>query len=237
MNHPSQLCFRITRLLALCAALALPAIAGCAGLYSAKAIEGTVVDVETGKPLEGVVIVAHWSLYTRLVGNEKTLLQVTEVVTDKNGRYAIAAWGPKALPAMADFREGRDPELLLFKSGYEPEAFRNPWTGLQNPLTEDTTGRRPPVGDFIWNGKPLPLKKWSGDLNEYARRLGSWKGRLPHFNPNDWRAYPRMVISLDRENKRLKLLGINYGVAAIGVFVDMLSESDQQFLRNFHDAQ
>jgi len=241
MKPRMQLHFQVTRLLVLCAALVLPAIAGCAGMYSAKTIEGTVVDAETGKPLGGVVIVAQWRLWRNTVGDEKALLHVTETVTDKMGRYAIPAWGPKVLPPLADFHQGNDPLLLLFKSGYLPGTFRNPNTLSQNPLTEDTTGRRPPVGEFIWNGKVLTLTRWSGDLKEYVRRFDGWISALPHNSPNNadpksWRSIPRMVNVLHQEDKRIQSLDASVHISS-WVAIERLSEEDRQFLRSFNVEQ
>ena len=62
--------------------------------YSAKEINGAVVDGETGKPLEGVVVVAQW-IYWCPGGGHYMRIKVIEAVTDKDGRYHIPAWGPR----------------------------------------------------------------------------------------------------------------------------------------------
>src|SRR2546422_4340820 len=64
--------------------------------YSAEAIEGSVADAETGRPLEGVIAVAHWQLKGGFEGGTPIgELQILEAVTDPNGRYSFPAWGPK----------------------------------------------------------------------------------------------------------------------------------------------
>ena len=63
----------------------------CSNTYSAKAIEAWVVDAETKKPLEGVIVVAHWELNYGLEGGGAYQLQVMEDVTDKKGRFYFPA--------------------------------------------------------------------------------------------------------------------------------------------------
>ena len=70
----------------------------CSNSYSAKPIEAWVVDAQTGKPLEGVNVVAHWKLRYGLEGGGSYQLHIMEDVTDKNGRFFFPAWGPKEIP-------------------------------------------------------------------------------------------------------------------------------------------
>lgn len=70
--------------------------------HSAKEIHGQVVDAETGKPLEGAIIVVQWQPYfVRAVAHapgHSGSIHTYEALTDKEGRYAIPAWGPKPVP-------------------------------------------------------------------------------------------------------------------------------------------
>src|SRR6267378_4169553 len=142
------------------AALLLP-LQACAQLtYSAKEIHGKIVDADTGQPLERVNIVAQWKIDRAWVGDDKALLHVTEAVTDKDGNYSFPAWGPITLSPLADFGEGRDPLLSIFKSGYDVEF-------LDNGIISDTRYRRTPLGEFKWNGEITRLRKWSGNLRDY----------------------------------------------------------------------
>src|SRR5689334_6350161 len=68
----------------------------CALIYKAEAIEGWVVDSETGKPIEGVVVVAHWQLQGGFEGGTPLReLKIFEAVTDHSGHYSFPAWGPE----------------------------------------------------------------------------------------------------------------------------------------------
>jgi hypothetical protein len=107
--------------------LVLLADAGCAGAfppmaYSATGIQAVVVDEQTGRPLEGVVVVARWVL--RRMGGDGPSLHVAEAVTDSNGRFTVAAWGPKPRPPLMQLQD-KSPLLILFKHGYEPLELRN----------------------------------------------------------------------------------------------------------------
>ena len=65
-------------------------LASSAFSYNADAIEGWVVDRETGNPIEGVVVVAHWQLRGGLEGGTPIReLKILESVTDHDGRYSF----------------------------------------------------------------------------------------------------------------------------------------------------
>jgi len=70
---------------AILAILLLCLITGCEG-----PITGIVVDAETGKPIEGAVILVEWTIVKGLPGLTHTeSYKVVEVVTDKDGKASI----------------------------------------------------------------------------------------------------------------------------------------------------
>ena len=192
-------------------------------VYSAKAIHGKIVDADTRAPLSAVNIVAQWKIDRAWVGDDKALLRVTETVTDKDGNYSFAAWGPIPLPANADFGEGRDPLLSIFKSGYDVEF-------LDNGVISDTRFRETPLGEFKWNGATTKLKKWSGNVKDYWWKVGVLSGGLPEA-AGAWRNYPRMAIALFKEQKRLKDMGAPAGLP--GVPSLGLTPEDEAFLKGY----
>jgi hypothetical protein len=212
----------ISLLVLLCAILALPACLGPL-LYSAKEIRGQIVDEQTGQPIEGVIVVAQWVLYQAGLGHggHNGRLHVYETVTDKDGRYFIPAWGPKPhLPMTKLF--GRDPEILIFKSAYEPD-----W--LENSVMHEDSVR---VSD--WNGKVVKLKKFQGTLESYALaiRIGI-SGSLSSQGASDWKSFPRMVLALDAEDRRLKSLGLPPQHRVTTFAIQYFDEADRAFLRKF----
>lgn len=70
-------------------------LCACAAEYSARAIEGRVVDAATGAPLEGVNVVVAWELeYIRpgiSEGRGVAMFELAETVTAANGEFRFAA--------------------------------------------------------------------------------------------------------------------------------------------------
>jgi len=191
--------------------------------YSAKEIRGQVVDAETGRPIEGAVVMAQWVLSHIGSGHYGKRLHIHETVTDKNGNYVIPSWGPKPRLPMTDLIY-RDPEILIFKSGYEPE-------GLENSKPQTNSLR---VSE--WDGKIIKLKKPRGSLEDYAQRLESMSIGLPS-DGKEWRAFPRMILALDAENRRLLSLGLNKKYRTSVFEIEYFDQSDKDFLKKFEDAK
>ena len=82
-------------------------------IYSQKIyfpIEGTVIDAETGKPIEGAVVLAEWTI-TKGIGLTYTdIYRIVEAITDKSGRFDTKVY------VMNPFIN--KPELTIYKGGY-----------------------------------------------------------------------------------------------------------------------
>ena len=92
---------------------------------SAGPWKGQLVDKETGKPLEGAVVLARWekryaSFVGEMGGNE--YYDSEEVVTDAEGRFVIRA---RQTWTVNPFSEIYGPEFFIFKSGYGRWQFRD----------------------------------------------------------------------------------------------------------------
>ena len=163
-------------------------------LYSAEAIEGWVVDSAQGKPLESVIVVAHWQLKFGLEGGSPiNELKIMETVTDSNGHYAFPAWGPKF--AFIGTLEMESPQILLFKQGYK-------YMGLVNTWRPDMDTSR-----SEWNGKKVKLDAFNGTIEEYGRHLTSlndflWAaGYAVGERMGDrcgWKSFPAMLRAMDK---------------------------------------
>ena len=106
--------------------------------YLSGETRGRVVDADSGRPIEGAIVVARWEWLTYVPGNlhrgpsyEKVgeAVHVDEAVTDGGGGFTIAAWGP-ALHTNGKMAENV-PRLLAFKPGYEPLQQD---AGTQSPI-------------------------------------------------------------------------------------------------------
>lgn len=174
---------------------------GCSKSYYAEEIEAWVVDADTKQPLEGVIVTANWQLEEGTLGGNipKGQLMVMETVTDKNGRFYFPKWGPKKAPE--GHLVNRDPQLLLFKAGYEYE-------GLENTFTQDYNKSARRVSE--WHGKTIELRKFEGDLKEYAGHLGFLRTSLDSIIRDDcgWKRIPKMIIAIDKQSNIFRKQGL-----------------------------
>lgn len=198
-------------LLAITGLAALPACATPV-TYSAEPIEAWIVDAETKQPLENVIVVAHWALETtsRIVPhqtNSAGSLTTLETVTDKNGRFYFPAWGPKWHLGSGNLTDS-DPELILFKSGYQYRRVSN--SQYLRPRKYSDEGKpsgaeSKPSGSkriSFWSGERIELEPFKGTLKEYANHLSLLKTSLGFAYNGDnceWKQVPRMLAAQHRE--------------------------------------
>ncbi len=108
-------------------------------------ISGTVVDAETGKPIEGAVIHADWAMRKGVPGLQYSQdYAVAEAVTTKNGNFRVSGvMNPFVSP----------PTVVIYKKGYV--AWRNDYIF---PDYQHRTG-------FEWKGNNViklePFKRYS----------------------------------------------------------------------------
>ena len=195
------------------------ALQACSNTYSAKAIEAWVVDAETKKPLEGVIVVAHWELRYGLEGGGAYQLHVMETVTDKDGRFYFPEWGPKKIPEHLP-KEARlktkDPGLGIYYPKYNAVT-------LENERSMKLIGGH---GDSTrtsdWNGKTIGMKPSGSGVRigenifidgnrENVVFIRSLQSAL-HFVGNhrggcEWVQIPRMVAAQINERTRLQKSG------------------------------
>lgn len=208
-----------TIILVCCLVLMLQA---CGTRYSAKPITGFVVDAESKKPIEGVVVVANWELEGGLEGgNLVGSMMIMESVTDTNGRYHFPAWGPISAPKGTPYGarlKGMDPQLVLFKSGYKPIYLES------GQLRPTDLSNDPPVRSSPWDGKTVELRRFEGSsLADYANALWPLNSALdPLAARCQWEHIPRMIMAL--HNQKEEFLKANVHVV---IFIDyMISNED-----------
>ncbi len=168
---------------------------GCAYKYSADSIEGHVVDSDTGKPLEGVIVVANWALEFGWEGGSLATLYLAEALTDGTGRYFIPAWGPKEVPGKLP-PEARlkndDPALYFYLNGYEYHVVTN------SRSVKEMWKKGPAVRSSEWNGRTIKLRRFAGTPEEYRKRvLALWQGNV-FLRPDtmvecEWKRVPTLI--------------------------------------------
>lgn len=192
-------------------------LSGCAIIYSAEPIAARVVDAETKQPIESVIVTANWQLEEGTMGGNVLVgqLMVMEAVTNKEGKFAFPSWGPKL--AISSHLVNRDPQLLLFKSGYEYRELVNTFV---------TNYNKGSLRRSEWNGKTIEMKRFEGALKEYSSHLNSIKGALRFVEENcNWKKTPTILIALDKERQIFRAKGIDSGTYSIDYF-DGLSDKE-----------
>jgi len=114
----------------------------CTGCVSMLRVDGPyqgkVVDAETNKPLEGVVVHGDWyKVWGTVGGASSEWYDSYETLTDKNGEFRISGKGLLILSSIDELT------LTIFKAGYE-QWTPNPWGGLKRGKWED--------GSITWKG-------------------------------------------------------------------------------------
>lgn len=212
-------------------AIMLPPLAACAAplTYSAEPIEARVIDADTKQPIEGVVVTANWQLEEGTFGGnvQAGQLMVLEAVTDKDGVFRFPAWGPKK--AAKGHLVSDDPQLLLFKSGYEYRRLSNQHSG-------DRELRLRPVRRSDWNGRVIVLRPFKGTEKEYAGRLSFLHTSIRSIMSGgqcEWKKIPRMVVALDEQEKQFRSKGIYSPLYSIEDLPDGNCGSPNEYLREF----
>jgi hypothetical protein len=182
---------------------------GCAaiyhGSYSAEPIEATVVDTETGEPLEGVIVVAHWQLMHLTFGGRVPVgsFKVMEAVTDQSGVFRFPAWGPEVNATRGRLEE-HSPQLVLFKQGYS-------YKDLANKLERDHSTKSSKRSSD-WHGKTVKLKVIKGTTEQVTNysRLNHVLDRIATSSGGEcsWKNIPRTIAKLAQQDSQFKSKGI-----------------------------
>lgn len=121
--------------------------------HMAESIDASVIDAESGQPVEGMLVIADWQAVGRMTnGNNEGQIMVMETMTDKKGHVAFPSWGPKiAWMGSVNTKRAR---LLLFKSGYQPLVLSN---------EVKTRYGYSPIFQSEWNGKAIKVHAANAD--------------------------------------------------------------------------
>ena len=90
-------------------------VTGCSA--EQKIITGTVIDSETGTPIEGAVVLVEWTKAEGVPGLTSTKsYKVVETVTDKNGKFTVENVKKLSIDS---------PDVAVYKKGYVTWSSRN----------------------------------------------------------------------------------------------------------------
>lgn len=113
---------RITTLLIMASVFLFTA--SCSGgqqwiLFHDKEIKGYVVEEETGKPIEGAIVIGMWAL-TQVPGEGfGGYAKIQAETTDKEGRFIIPSWTTFKPWKLLSVTHGLAPKIVIYKPGYK----------------------------------------------------------------------------------------------------------------------
>ena len=188
----------------------LPLVGGCAlfdPTFGADPINSQIVDEDTGEPIEGAVVVAHWQLNGGSISAMPCgSANVEEAVTDRDGRFHLPGWGPVRSGCASEMRIG-EPVLYVFKAEYDYGFFPN------GSGTETVT-----VTHSSFDGRQLSLQKYPDmDLRKegphsYRFNFGELNGELSNFTASmpgecNWKKMPAMLLAIGEMAQKFESTG------------------------------
>ena len=150
--------------------------------------KGKIVDADTGKPIEGVVVLGVWYKETPTpAGAVSSYYDARETVTDKNGEFEIPGMGLKVLSTVAPM------SVLIFKASYEYIGL-----GLWESLKLDGGLMNKKV---VWEGERaiIPLRKLTME-----ERVKQGSPDYPSEAPEEKINVMLREINMDRTERGLK---------------------------------
>ena len=165
------------RTLLIMALFLLTIFAGCTPVRYENDYKGRIIDADTGKPIEKVVVLGVWfKAYPTPGGAAHEFYDAREAVTDKHGKFSISGMGLLILSNIESM------DVLIFKAGYEYIGM-GPWRSFKIdyilkkkvrwegdmaiiPLKKLTMEERMKVGDPSFSTQGVPKKKVRLMINE-----------------------------------------------------------------------
>ena len=154
-------------------------------MYHEPSFDGKVVDIATGKPIEGAVVVAVYNKRALGAsrGQSSLVINVKEVLTDREGKFHIPSYTTLlALP----FTQSDRTTFLIYKPGYASAnlALKSYFTGQSKTERELS-----PWDDPVLSGK-YKIKLWPSGViglpkletkDERLRNMPSLPDKLEHL--------------------------------------------------------
>jgi hypothetical protein len=131
--------------------------------YFSPGFSLTVVDAESGKPVDGVYAWAEWVQYANHGLNGPLVIQ--EATSDGAGRLTFPWWGPR-LGYRSGLDIGADPAVILFKPGYLTLTVGNG----ERPGLHVTDAIRV----FTRNGETVRIQAFRGSPAQWTEELSKF---------------------------------------------------------------
>jgi hypothetical protein len=167
----------------------LPILAGCYPVRYDGPYKGRVIDADTGKPIEGVVVLGVWyKEIATAAGGVSSYYDAQETVTDANGNFNIEGKGLRLLTNIGPMH------VLIFKAGYQYIGM-----GMWESLSIDG-GLMP--RKVVWEGSSaiIPLRLLT--IQEREKSIGP--PSPPHEAPREKIQLILREINKDRSQQGLR---------------------------------
>lgn len=204
-------------------------LTGCAlGLVplSADPIDSQVVDADTGAPIEGAVVLAHWELHSGSLSGDSLpcgSANVEDTVTDKDGKFHIPGWGPTMPGCSGEMRQG-NPHLYVFKPGYYSRDVPNGYPDIMSIATTHNAWRDTPLA--LLKIYDINSAKSKGEafnsLTSLETSMGDFIAGMPA--QCNWKKAPNMLRALALQHQAYYESGYRY----FGM-IDLLEVNDQWY--------
>lgn len=136
-------------------------------------IKGTVIDNVTGKPIEGAVVVAQWTMERGFPFPGHILHKIVETPTNKDGKFSLSG----TIGLMLE-----PPEMIVCKDGYIPwrndMVFQSERENDSNKHNEWNNHRTYRLDKFTGSGQDII---WLSDFTSYGF-MGTERGKTPKFD-------------------------------------------------------
>ena len=177
--------------------------------YKSEPFDARVVDADTGRPIEGALVLAWWPLYKPSFDAPRTgsVLEALETVTDKDGQFHINGF-TKINPRFESLNR-KDPGVIVYKRGYLPKT-------VQSEYTVEEYKKLGATRKSTLAGKTLRLTRWDGNNKQMGLYLSSINEDLRQIAKSClWTAVPRFIGALDAEAKRIRREEPSVGFSAV----------------------
>jgi hypothetical protein len=156
--------------------------------------KGKIIDAETKEPIEGVVIVAMYTVHPIVSGpggGSSRIIHIKETLTDEKGEFVIPPYTTLMSPNAFDL----DPDFIIYKPGYAsyPENMNKiypfQYCGPAYLFKEEKVGKQEEMKNgsevvtvIFGVAELLKLKIKNERSNAMPARPTDWENKVPNLN-------------------------------------------------------
>jgi hypothetical protein len=179
------------------AVLGVLLLCSCRQSWEAPTQNAMVVDAETKAAVPGAIVVTSWELFAR-EGWPAGIVEVQETVTDSDGRFVIAGWGPVVRWSHPVRMEPNQPWIRILADGYCPR-YLSSHPSFPVLVAKKRTGEVP-FEDLPDRIELTPANgDWAKCLQAYQQVIGSALTLAYWYGDCGWTRVPRLVQRLEHD--------------------------------------